>query len=48
LNTKINQHLTVNPLTNYDMTKAVDRCMRIENIRLVEKSGGKSGHWLAD
>jgi len=30
-------------LTIYDMAKAVDRGMRIENIRLVEKSGGKSG-----
>jgi cyclic pyranopterin phosphate synthase len=34
-------------LTIYDMCKAVDRGMRIENIRLIEKSGGKSGHWLA-
>ena len=32
-------------LTIYDMTKAVDRGMRIENIRLLEKTGGKSGHW---
>ena len=32
-------------LTIYDMCKAVDRGMRMENIRLVEKSGGKSGHW---
>jgi len=30
-------------LTIYDMGKAVDRGMKIENIRLVEKSGGKSG-----
>jgi cyclic pyranopterin phosphate synthase len=30
-------------LTVYDMGKAVDRGMKIENIRLVEKSGGKSG-----
>ena len=35
-------------LTVYDMCKAVDRGMRIENIRLLEKSGGKSGHWVAD
>lgn len=34
-------------LTIYDMCKAVDRGMRIENLRLIEKSGGKSGHWLA-
>ena len=30
-------------LTIYDMCKGVDRGMKIENIRLVEKSGGKSG-----
>ncbi len=35
-------------LTIYDMCKAVDRGMVIENVRLLEKSGGKSGHWLAD
>lgn len=34
-------------LTIYDMCKAVDRGMTIENIRLLEKSGGKSGHWIA-
>ncbi len=33
----------VTALTIYDMCKAVDRGMRIENIRLVSKSGGKSG-----
>jgi cyclic pyranopterin phosphate synthase len=32
-------------LTIYDMVKAVDRGMRIEGIRLVEKSGGRSGHF---
>lgn len=35
-------------LTVYDMCKAVDRGMRIEGLRLLEKKGGKSGHWLAD
>ncbi len=35
-------------LTVYDMCKAVDRGMHINNIRLLEKSGGKSGEWLAD
>ncbi|GLK71340.1 cyclic pyranopterin monophosphate synthase MoaC [Ancylobacter dichloromethanicus] len=35
-------------LTVYDMAKAVDRFMRIENVRLLEKSGGRSGHWQAD
>ena len=34
-------------LTVYDMCKAVDRGMRIENICLIEKAGGKSGHWKA-
>ena len=34
-------------LTIYDMVKAVDRGMTIENIRLLEKSGGKSGRWTA-
>jgi cyclic pyranopterin phosphate synthase len=33
----------VTALTIYDMCKAVDRAMRIENIRLIKKSGGKSG-----
>ncbi len=32
-------------LTIYDMCKAVDRGMRIGEIRLIEKSGGRSGHW---
>lgn len=35
-------------LTIYDMLKAVDRGMAIESVRLIEKRGGKSGHWLAD
>ena len=39
---------SVGLLTIYDMCKAVDRGMRIENIRLLEKKGGKSGHWLAE
>lgn len=32
-------------LTVYDMCKAVDKGMTIEGVRLLEKSGGKSGHW---
>ncbi len=32
-------------LTIYDMAKAVDREMRIEGVRLIEKRGGKSGHF---
>jgi len=39
---------SVGLLTIYDMCKAVDRGMRIENVRLIEKKGGKSGHWQAD
>ncbi|HSI39232.1 MAG TPA: cyclic pyranopterin monophosphate synthase MoaC [Xanthobacteraceae bacterium] len=35
-------------LTIYDMAKAVDRGMRIEAIRLVEKAGGRSGDWRAE
>ena len=33
-------------LTVYDMCKAVDRGMRLEEICLLEKKGGKSGHWV--
>ena len=32
-------------LTLYDMCKAVDRGMEIEGVRLLEKKGGRSGHW---
>jgi cyclic pyranopterin phosphate synthase len=35
-------------LTLYDMCKAVDRAMRITDLRLTEKSGGKSGHFTAE
>ena len=34
-------------LTIYDMCKAVDKGMTIEGLRLLEKHGGKSGHWQA-
>ena len=34
-------------LTIYDMAKSVDRFMRIESVRLIEKRGGKSGEWRA-
>ncbi|MBL8440713.1 MAG: cyclic pyranopterin monophosphate synthase MoaC [Betaproteobacteria bacterium] len=37
--------VSVGLLTIYDMCKAVDRGMRIDGIRLLEKKGGKSGHW---
>ena len=39
--------VTVGLLTIYDMCKAADRGMRFEAIGLVEKSGGRSGHWRA-
>jgi cyclic pyranopterin phosphate synthase len=35
-------------LTVYDMCKAIDRGMRIDAVRLLEKSGGKSGHYRAE
>jgi cyclic pyranopterin monophosphate synthase len=35
-------------LTLYDMLKAVDRAMTITDLRLIEKSGGKSGHFTAE
>jgi cyclic pyranopterin monophosphate synthase len=38
---------SVGLLTIYDMCKAVDRGMRIADVRLLEKKGGKSGHWIA-
>ena len=34
-------------LTIYDMAKALDRGMRIDGVRLLEKRGGKSGDWRA-
>ena len=35
-------------LTIYDMCKAVDRGMEINQVRLMEKAGGKSGHWIRE
>ena len=35
-------------LTIYDMCKAIDRGMEIDNVRLLEKAGGKSGHWIRE
>lgn len=35
-------------LTIYDMCKSVDRAMRIENICLLEKDGGRSGHFVRE
>jgi cyclic pyranopterin phosphate synthase len=37
--------VSVGLLTIYDMAKAMDRGMVIEGVRLLEKLGGKSGHW---
>ncbi len=37
--------VSVTALTIYDMAKAVDRGMRIEGVRLLSKTGGKSGDW---
>ena len=37
--------VSVAALTIYDMCKALDRGMTIEEVRLLEKSGGRSGHW---
>lgn len=39
---------SVAALTIYDMCKAVDRFMRITDVQLLEKSGGKSGHWTLE
>jgi len=39
--------VAVGLLTIYDMCKAVDRGMQLEKIGLLEKLGGKSGHWVA-
>lgn len=39
--------VSVAALTVYDMLKAVDKAMRIEGIRLLRKSGGRSGEWVA-
>lgn len=39
--------VSVGLLTIYDMCKAIDRGMRIEGLRLLEKQGGRSGKWIA-
>jgi len=39
--------VTIALLTIYDMCKAVDRGMKMTQIRLLEKQGGRSGHWKA-
>ncbi len=40
--------VSVAGLTVFDICKAVDRGMKLEVVRLVRKSGGKSGDWAAD
>lgn len=40
--------VSVAALTVYDMCKAIDRSIEISHVRLVEKSGGKSGHFVRD
>ncbi|MFO7742464.1 MAG: cyclic pyranopterin monophosphate synthase MoaC [Anaerolineae bacterium] len=40
--------VSIAALTIYDMAKAVEKTMRIGDIRLVRKSGGKSGEWWAE
>ena len=38
--------LTISLLTIYDMCKGIDKGMKIKNISLMKKSGGKSGKWI--
>ncbi|MEL6601817.1 MAG: cyclic pyranopterin monophosphate synthase MoaC [Cyanobacteria bacterium J06614_10] len=40
--------VSVAALTLYDMAKALEKSMRIGDIQLIEKIGGKSGHWQRD
>jgi cyclic pyranopterin phosphate synthase len=40
--------VSIGCLTIYDMVKAVERGVHIEGIRLLHKSGGKSGEWHAE
>jgi cyclic pyranopterin phosphate synthase len=35
-------------LTVYDMVKGLDRGVSVESVQLIEKSGGRSGHWVRD
>ena len=39
---------TVAALTIYDMVKGIERGVRIGEVVLIEKSGGRSGHWRLD
>lgn len=42
------QGVSTTLLTIYDMCKAIDKSMEIKNIQLLEKSGGKSGHFIRE
>ena len=44
----IQSTVSVAALTVYDMCKAIDRAIEISHVRLVEKSGGNSGHFIRD
>ena len=39
---------SITALTIYDMCKAIDKSMEIVQVKLLEKIGGRSGHWQAD
>ena len=38
--------VSASALTIYDMCKSIDRSMNIKDIKLIKKSGGKSGNWI--
>ena len=38
--------VSVAALTVYDMCKAIDRSMQVQDVRLTEKQGGRSGHYV--
>ena len=38
--------VSASALTIYDMCKSIDRSMTIKDIKLIKKSGGKSGNWI--
>ena len=44
----IKAYVKTNGQTIYDMCKAIDRSMHITNLRVIEKDGGKSGHFVQD
>ena len=40
--------VSASALTIYDMCKSIDRGIKIKNIKLLRKSGGKSGTWASE